>query len=145
HCVRRGDRQGRARRARRRGGPRRDRRGARREPLLARGPARAAQRGADVSAMKALAYRGPEDLRVEERPEPEPGPGEAVLEVAACGICGTDLRIAAGQHRAYGDDSAIGRIPGHEVAGTIVSAGRDTGLREGTKAFIAPNVGCGEC
>lgn len=98
-----------------------------------------------MSAMKALAYRGPEDLRVEERPEPEPGPGEAVLEVAACGICGTDLRIAAGQHRAYGDDSAIGRIPGHEVAGTIVSAGRDTGLREGTKAFIAPNVGCGEC
>jgi threonine dehydrogenase-like Zn-dependent dehydrogenase len=49
--------------------------------------------------MQALVYHGPNDLRVEDRPTPEPGPGEAVLRVGACGICGTDLRIVAGGHR----------------------------------------------
>jgi L-iditol 2-dehydrogenase len=93
--------------------------------------------------MRALAYRGPGDLRLEERPVPEPGAGEAVLEVAACGLCGTDLRIESGQHRAYGD--ADGRIPGHEIAGTIVAVGDGLDLAEGTPAFVAPNVGCGVC
>jgi L-iditol 2-dehydrogenase len=93
--------------------------------------------------MRALAYRGPGELRLEERPDPEPGPGEAVLAVAACGLCGTDLRIEAGKHRAYGDGE--GRVPGHEIAGTIAAVGAGLGLAEGTAAFVAPNVGCGVC
>jgi L-iditol 2-dehydrogenase len=93
--------------------------------------------------MRALAYRGPGELRLEERPAPEPGPGEAVLEIAACGLCGTDLRIESGQHRAYGE--ADGRVPGHEIAGTIVAVGDGLDLAEGTPAFVAPNVGCGVC
>ncbi len=93
--------------------------------------------------MQALVYHGPNELRVEDRPTPEPGPGEAVLRVGACGICGTDLRIVAGGHRAYPPGTV--RIPGHEVAGTVLAVGDGTELEEGQPAFIAPNVGCGRC
>jgi L-iditol 2-dehydrogenase len=93
--------------------------------------------------MQALVYHGPNDLRVEDRPSPEPGPGEAILRVSACGICGTDLRIAAGGHRAYPPGTV--RIPGHEVAGTILGVGNGIDLKEGQPAFVAPNVGCGQC
>ena len=93
--------------------------------------------------MRALVYRGPEDLRVEERADPQPGPGEALLRVAACGICGTDLRIAAGSHRAYPEGTV--RVPGHEIAGTVAAVGSGVDLDEGATAFVAPNVGCGRC
>ena len=93
--------------------------------------------------MKALVYHGPEDLRVEERPDPEPGPGEALLRVAACGICGTDLRIASGSHRAYPDGTV--RVPGHEIAGSLEAVGEGVDLPVGSAAFVAPNIGCGHC
>lgn len=93
--------------------------------------------------MKALVYRGPGDLRLEERAGLEPGPGEAVLRVQACGICGTDLRIVAGSHRAFPPGTV--RAPGHEMAGTIVARGHGAGVQEGTFAFVAPNIACGLC
>jgi len=93
--------------------------------------------------MLALTYRGPGELVVEERAYPEPGPGEAVLSVGGCGLCGTDLRIAAGGHRAYVD--AEGRVPGHEIAGRIIAAGSGADVEEGAAAFVAPNIGCGRC
>ncbi len=93
--------------------------------------------------MKALAYRGPGSLVLEERPQPHPGPGEAVLRVDACSICGTDVRIAAGSHRAYVD--ALGRVPGHEVVGTVVEVGEGAGARTGDRVFVAPNYGCRHC
>jgi L-iditol 2-dehydrogenase len=80
---------------------------------------------------------------VEQRPDPEPGPGEALLRVAACGICGTDLRIAAGAHRAYPEGTV--RVPGHEIAGTVVATGDGVELPVGAVAFVAPNIGCGKC
>ncbi len=93
--------------------------------------------------MKVLAYRGPGSLVVEDRPQPHPGPGEALLKVDACSICGTDVRIANGSHRAYAD--AAGRVPGHEVVGTVVEVGTGAGATAGQRAFIAPNYGCGKC
>jgi L-iditol 2-dehydrogenase len=93
--------------------------------------------------MRALAYRGPGRLAVEERPEPRAGDGEVVLRVDACTICGTDLRIAAGAHSAYRD--ADGRVPGHEVAGTVVQAGPGAAATVGELVFVAPNFGCGRC
>jgi threonine dehydrogenase-like Zn-dependent dehydrogenase len=93
--------------------------------------------------VKALVYHGPEDLRVEPRPEREPGPGEALLRVRACGICGTDLRIAAGAHRAYPEGTV--RVPGHEIAGAVAAVGDGVGLPVGAAAFVAPNIGCGKC
>jgi L-iditol 2-dehydrogenase len=92
--------------------------------------------------MDALVFRGPGALRLEQRPEPEPGPGEAVIRVDACGVCGTDLRIAAGNHRAYPEGTV--RVPGHEIAGTLV-AGSVDGLSPGQPVFVAPNVGCMQC
>jgi len=95
--------------------------------------------------MEALVYRGPNDLRVEDRSVPEPGPGEALVRVRACGICGTDLRIAKGAHRAYQHD-ALGRVPGHEIAGEVAALGPGVdGFEVGDGAFVAPNVGCGRC
>jgi L-iditol 2-dehydrogenase len=88
--------------------------------------------------VKALVYHGPEDLRIEERPA-----GEALLRVNACGICGTDLRIASGSHRAYPEGTV--RVPGHEIAGRLEAVGKGVDLPVGSAAFIAPNVGCGHC
>jgi L-iditol 2-dehydrogenase len=93
--------------------------------------------------MKALAYRGPGSLVLEERARPHPGRGEALLHVDAASICGTDVRIAAGSHRAYAD--AWGRVPGHEVVGTVVDVGEGALAAVGDRVFVAPNYGCGHC
>ena len=93
--------------------------------------------------MKALVYRGRGSLVLEERPRPHPGEGQALLHVDACSICGTDLRIAAGTHRSYAEDS--GRIPGHEIAGTVVETGDGVAAVVGERVFVAPNYGCGRC
>jgi L-iditol 2-dehydrogenase len=93
--------------------------------------------------MEALVYRGPDALAVEQRPTPEPGPGEVLVRVEACGICGTDLRIASGAHRAYPEGTV--RVPGHEIAGVVEAAGAQAAVSEGERVFVAPNVGCGSC
>ena len=49
--------------------------------------------------MKAAVYYGPGDLRIEESPLPEIGPGDILLKVGACAICGTDMRIFRHGHR----------------------------------------------
>src|ERR1035438_637016 len=93
--------------------------------------------------MRALVYRGRGSLVLEERPRPHAGKGEALLHVDACSICGTDLRIAAGDHRSYAEGS--GRIPGHEIAGTVVEVGDGVAAGIGDSVFVAPNYGCGHC
>jgi L-iditol 2-dehydrogenase len=103
-----------------------------------------------MNTMLALVYHGPQDLRVEERPWPELGAGEALLKVNSAGICGTDLRIYHGAHRKFPPGTV--RIPGHEVSGEIVAVGPrsasatdGTGLELGQRVFVAPNMGCGHC
>jgi L-iditol 2-dehydrogenase len=93
--------------------------------------------------MQALAYRGPQHLVLEEREIPRPRAGEVLVHVDAASICGTDLRIATGSHRAYVD--AAGRIPGHELAGTVAEVGAGVPLSAGDRVFVAPNYGCGLC
>ena len=94
--------------------------------------------------MKAAVYHGPGDVRYQEWPTPKPGPGEALLQVLAGGICGTDLRILAGQHRKYPPGTL--RVPGHEVVGTLVEVGAGAeDLTLGARYFVAPNIGCGHC
>jgi L-iditol 2-dehydrogenase len=90
--------------------------------------------------MKAIVYRGPNDLRVEEVPRPEPGPGEMLVRVEASGICGTDLKkIQKGL-------LAPPRIFGHEIAGTVVSLGAGTDrFREGQRVVLHHHVPCGAC
>src|ERR1039458_4340548 len=71
------------------------------------------------ATMQAVVYRGLNDMRVETVPVPVIEPGELLVKVATCGICGTDLKkIHTGSHSAP-------RIFGHEMAGTIVAIGQD--------------------
>ena len=69
------------------------------------------------ATMMAAVYRGVNDVRLETVPVPEIGPGELLLRVHTCGICGTDLKkIATGSHSAP-------RIFGHETAGVVAAVG----------------------
>ncbi|HEV7753323.1 MAG TPA: alcohol dehydrogenase catalytic domain-containing protein [Baekduia sp.] len=94
--------------------------------------------------MRALVYEGAGRLDLEDRARPEPAAGEVVARVLACGICGTDLRIAKGAHRAYPDGTR--RVPGHELVAEISALGAGVnGVAEGDRVFVAPNLGCGRC
>ena len=94
--------------------------------------------------MKAVMYHDPQDIRVEDVPNPQPGDRELVIKIHSASVCGTDLRIFHGQHRMYSEGTR--RIPGHEVAGTISKIGKSgSGFTVGQKVFVAPNMGCGHC
>jgi L-idonate 5-dehydrogenase len=87
--------------------------------------------------VKAVAVHGAHDLRVEERPTPEPGPGEVLLSIEWGGVCGSD--VAYYNHAASG--TAILKHPlvlGHEFAGTVVGVGPDVDVPIGTRAAVYP-------
>lgn len=92
-------------------------------------------------AMALVAPRQP--LAALRRPVPEPGPGEVLLEVGACGVCRTDLHIADG-------DLPLPRsplVPGHEIVGRVVAAGPGARrFRPGDRVGV-PWLGgtCGHC
>jgi L-iditol 2-dehydrogenase len=92
------------------------------------------------ATMRAVVYRGVNDMRVETVPVPKIGPGELLVKVATCGICGTDLKkIHTGSHSAP-------RIFGHEMAGTIVEAGAGvTRYEVGEQVVVHHHVPCGDC
>lgn len=96
--------------------------------------------------MKAALLYGPRDIRIEDLPEPgPPGPGEALVEVRAVGLCGSDLH--------YWTDGRIGDtvlaepfIIGHEPSGIVREVGPGvTSLRPGARVAIDPALPCGEC
>lgn len=91
--------------------------------------------------MRAVIYRGPLDLPTVDSPAPSSGPGDVIVNVRAAGMCGTDVRIFKGEHRA----AVPGRVPGHEIVGTIAAGEPPEGLELGDPVFVAPNLGCGEC
>ncbi|MFQ5523508.1 MAG: alcohol dehydrogenase catalytic domain-containing protein [Acidimicrobiia bacterium] len=91
--------------------------------------------------MRAVVYHGPADLRLEQIPDPDPAPGEVVLEVAAAGICGTDRHIVAGELGV-----GPGTVPGHEIAGRVSVVGEGvTGWEPGRRVLSYGQVTCGEC
>lgn len=67
--------------------------------------------------------RAGEPLRMVERPVPEPGPGELLIEVAACGICRTDLHIVDGDI-----EGPLPIVPGHEIVGRVVGTDQRVGV-----------------
>src|SRR5271157_3013486 len=91
------------------------------------------------STMRAVVYRGINDMRVETVPVPEIGPGELLIKVATCGICGTDLKkIHMGSHSAP-------RIFGHEMAGTVVQVGEGVvRFAVGDRVMSFHHVPCGK-
>ena len=70
-----------------------------------------------------------------------PGPREVVVEVAACGLCGTDLHILQGEFA-----PTLPIVPGHEFAGEVVALGADvTELAVGDRVAVDPSLYCYEC
>ena len=90
--------------------------------------------------MRAAVYRGVDDVRVEERAIPEIGPGEVLVRIDTCGICGTDLKkIHTGSHSAP-------RVFGHEMAGTIDRVGEGVDrFQVGDRVVAYHHIPCGEC
>jgi L-iditol 2-dehydrogenase len=97
-------------------------------------------RNAIPATMTAAVYRGVNDMRVETVPVPKIGPGELLVKVATCGVCGTDLKkIHTGSHSAP-------RIFGHEMAGTVVAVGEGvTRFEVGDRVMTFHHVPCGKC
>ena len=94
--------------------------------------------------MTAAVLYGREDLRMEQVPVPEAGPGELVLQVRAALTCGTDLKV---YRRGY--HAALGRLPmlfGHEVAGVVVDAGEDVrDFSVGDRIVALNSAPCDRC
>lgn len=94
--------------------------------------------------MKALLFNETENLTVEDIDRPAIKPDEVLVEVKACGICGTDLHI---YHGAPGSAEAHPPIVlGHELAGEVVEVGAEVeNLQVNDRVSIDPNIYCGTC
>ena len=91
--------------------------------------------------MKAIVFPQPETIALEQVPDPTCAPDEVVVQVARCGICGTDVHI---YHNEYMSDFPV--IPGHEFGGVIVEVGKEVrDWQVGERVAVDPNLYCGRC
>ena len=88
--------------------------------------------------MRSLRFHGVGDLRLEEVRDPEARPGETIIRVEACGVCGSDLHFLDGSART----SYVPITLGHEIAGTVVAS---DGHESGEAVVVAVGIHCGEC
>jgi len=92
--------------------------------------------------VKALVFHGPGEMPLEDRPDPVPGPGEAVVAIRASGICGSDVHGysgATGRRR-------IGVVMGHEAAGDVIAVGPGvSSARVGERVVLRSILACGRC
>ncbi|OLZ72894.1 alcohol dehydrogenase [Streptomyces sp. IMTB 2501] len=94
--------------------------------------------------MKVLRYRAPGNVALEEAPDPTPGPGEVVLRVRNCSLCGTDVKIYHHGHQRI----VPPRVLGHEIAGEVVLLGEGSsahGLQVGDRVQLIGAIPCGSC
>lgn len=94
--------------------------------------------------MRAVVWEKPNQLKIKDHaPDPKPDPGQLVIEVGACGVCGTDVHIAHGEF----PPTPYPLIPGHEFAGTVVAVGAGTAgdWQEGERVAVDPSLFCGYC
>jgi (R,R)-butanediol dehydrogenase/meso-butanediol dehydrogenase/diacetyl reductase len=89
--------------------------------------------------MRAVALSPAGVLETVDKPEPEPGPDEVVVDVERCGICGSDL------HFRFSGLLPAGAVMGHEFAGTVVAAGDAAGIPTGTRVAVLPSRRDGTC
>jgi 2-desacetyl-2-hydroxyethyl bacteriochlorophyllide A dehydrogenase len=91
--------------------------------------------------MKAAVVTAPGSVEIAAVDDPTPGPGQVVVEVSACGLCGTDLHILRGEFA-----PTLPLVPGHEFAGVVVALGPDvSALRTGDRVAVDPSLYCYEC
>lgn len=97
------------------------------------------------TTMRAAVTRDWNNICMEDVPVPELEPGEVLVRVGACGICGTDLKIVAGVYKGSWPP-ALPFIQGHEWAGTVAVIGEGvTGLQMGDRVAAENHKGCGAC
>ncbi|WP_405654427.1 zinc-dependent alcohol dehydrogenase family protein [Streptomyces sp. RK9] len=91
--------------------------------------------------MKAAIIESVGKAVIGEVPDPTPGPRDVVVEVAACGLCGTDLHILQGEFA-----PTLPVVPGHEFAGQVVGVGKGvTEVSIGDQVAVDPSLYCHEC
>jgi alcohol dehydrogenase len=91
--------------------------------------------------MRATVFHGPGDIRVEQVPRPQAGPGEAVIRVTLTTICGTDIHIVNGEYPVR-----PGLVIGHEPVGVIEELGVGvTGYEIGDRVLVGAITPCGQC
>ena len=94
--------------------------------------------------MKSAVFYGKHDLRVEEHEMPKVGPKDVLIQVKACGVCGTDVHIYEGDKGAA--EVTPPTILGHEFSGVIAEVGSEvTNYKAGDRVCIDPNCYCGAC
>ncbi len=94
-----------------------------------------------TATMKALVFRGLNQIAIEHLPIPKPGPGEAVIRVTLTTICGTDLHILKGEYAVR-----PGLVIGHEPVGVIHELGLGvTGYAIGDRVLVGAITPCGQC
>jgi (R,R)-butanediol dehydrogenase / meso-butanediol dehydrogenase / diacetyl reductase len=88
--------------------------------------------------MKAAVTNDQHGFDIVDMPDPTPGPDELVIRVAACGVCGSDIKAQPFM--------PVGMVMGHELGGEVVAVGsRADGWREGVKVAVLPVISCGDC
>ena len=91
--------------------------------------------------MQAVIFPAPETVSVEQVPDPSCERDEVIVQVAASGLCGTDLHIYRNE---YMSDFPV--IPGHEFAGVVAEVGEEvTDFKPGDRVTVDPNLYCGHC
>jgi L-iditol 2-dehydrogenase len=95
--------------------------------------------------MRASVLRGVGDVAIEERPIPQPGPGEVLVRVGSVGVCGSDVHYYEhGRIGPYVVDRPL--VLGHEAGGEVVAVGPDvTSLTVGHRVSLEPGVPCRSC
>src|SRR5690349_14584065 len=102
--------------------------------------------------MKAVLCKPQNRLAVEDVPKPQPGAGQVILKVRACGICGSELHAL---EYGFADSggigtrfalSSLGNIMGHEFCGEVAEAGPGVqGFKAGDRVTSLPFLNCGQC
>jgi L-iditol 2-dehydrogenase len=92
--------------------------------------------------MKAGLLRAPNDLVLEDVPDPQGEPGDLIVKVRAATICGTDIRIFRGRKTA---GVRYPSVIGHEFSGEVVEAPAGSGFRSGQRVCVNPAIPCGRC
>jgi threonine dehydrogenase-like Zn-dependent dehydrogenase len=97
--------------------------------------------------MRALVFTGPGRAEVQDMPEPQPGPGQVIVEVERVGVCGTDVELFTGEMSYLHTGAASYPLrPGHEWSGTVITTGRSVDESWlGRRVTGDTMIGCGRC
>lgn len=92
--------------------------------------------------MRVAVFHGPRNITIEDLPDDPVGPLDVRIEVARCGICGSDVVMTSGSNFDYPHGCRLG----HESAGTVLEVGKDvTRIKPGDRVAVLPNGFCGNC